>query len=118
MPYITRPFYCDKDHSRATHHVVYGGTRKGLVAYEIELPVIGNITPHICTWIGNRDGIVHLSISCGVIGCGLEWIDPEDHRVGARVIGLKRVALPLKEFQAFHNFKDTGYELQMFKRNA
>lgn len=118
MPYMTRPFYCEHHHTKATHHVVYGGTRKGLVAYEIDLRIIAHITPHIVSWVKERHGWMPLGLTCGIVGCGVDWIDHEHPEKGVKVLDVHHTLLPIEDFIALYHFRKTGYELQRFKRYA
>ena len=116
MSFSTRPFYCEGKHRRASHAIVWGGTRNTLIYTEINRPIIKNITPHLISYTLAKDGFMEIACSCGVLGCGIEFIDDEHVEKGIRFLDVRLYKLPINEWKALYNFKNTGYELSKYKR--
>ena len=112
---ISRPFYCPdhKIHDKATHYVVWGGTRQKLILYKIEWNVKNGITPHLISWGGLvRDNkFMAIEISCGIVGCGIELKEAEDKTKTPVFKKVQSLELPLKEWNALVMFRNTNYEL-------
>jgi len=113
---ITRPMYCPNHHTEAKKVIVYGGERKKLLIYMINYRVIEHITPHIISYVRDYDGMMPIAYSCGVLDCGVEIIDKDNLALGIRYLSIKTLELPIKEFKALLDFKNTGYELTDQKR--
>lgn len=111
--FMTRPFYCNchEIHDEATHYIVWGGTRQSLIYYPIEEPIVDNITPHIVSYVEYNKDIIPISVTCGIVGCGVRLKDPDNIAMGIVIQDVRNIKIPLKEFNALVNFKNTNYEL-------
>ncbi len=114
--FITRPFLCKHYHRDATQYVVWGGRRQTLIAFSMELYPIDHITPHIISYMEIIDGYMAIAVTCGVIGCGIDFKDPYDTEQGIIFNDVRKYILPEKEWIALLDFRDTGYELSKNKR--
>lgn len=114
--FITRPFYCEHHHKKAKQYVVWGGERQTLIVYSMELYPIEHITPHIVSYKGLVDGKMAIAITCGVIGCGIDYKDPEDVQQGIIFNDIRTFVIPENDWDALVTFKFTGYELSKHKR--
>jgi hypothetical protein len=112
---ISRPFYCPnhKIHDKATHYVVWGGTRQKLILYKIEWNVKNGMTPHLIVWKGlvKENKFMSINISCGVLGCGVSLKKEEDDSYTPVFNKIQSTELPLKEWNALVMFRNTNYEL-------
>ena len=57
-----------------------------------------------------------IAVSCGIIGCGIDYKDPDDKTQGIIFNKVNNYILPENEWIALLTFKHTGYELSKFKR--
>jgi len=116
MPFLTRPFYCEGKHKRATRYIVWGGTSQSLITYKLTRPIIDNITPHLVSYLTNKKGIVEIAITCGIEGCGFHFDGTEEDPYQIVIDDVKSFSFTKKEFESLRTFQDTGYELCKFKR--
>lgn len=129
MGFISRPFVCNHSHRNMEDYIVFGSTRQKLIVYPannypsdyseildeiiIDLKITDNVTPHIVSYLEPTDDGLYMpiAITCGVVGCGMDFIDPENLDKGIRFNRVDKHLLPIKEFEALVTFTDTGFEL-------
>ncbi len=112
--FLSRPFYCPNHrlHEEATRVVVFGSTRKQLIVYDIEHYIIDNITPHIISY--NKEiesNIIDIVVTCGIVGCGVDFKEPNDLSQGFIFNEVKTRKISINNWVALFNFKNTGFEI-------
>jgi hypothetical protein len=114
---MSRPFHCpDCERLRRPLEdkafVVFGGESQVMFALRSSWKGKEYITPHIiCLDKVTDDGMMLLTVSCGIIGCGFGIFKNSDGQRKLDCVKARKVLMTPQDYKALKDFKDTDYYL-------